>query len=49
MVKIIYAEVPEVLHLMAGQSVHSHLKKLAAEHRVREEKVSGAASRWSLI
>ncbi len=48
-VKIVYVEVPEKLHAMAGQSVHSHLKKLAAEHRVREEKVSGAASRWSLI
>jgi glyoxylase-like metal-dependent hydrolase (beta-lactamase superfamily II) len=48
MVKVIYKDVPEALHLMAGQSVHSHLKKLAAENRVREEKVSGAASRWTL-
>ena len=48
MVKVIYKDVPEALHLMAGQSVHSHLKKLAAEQRVREEKVSGAASRWTL-
>jgi hypothetical protein len=28
--------------------VHSHLKKLAAEKRVREEKISGAASNWTL-
>ena len=28
----------EALHLMAGQSVHSHLKKLAVEKRVREER-----------
>ena len=28
MVKVIYAEVPEKLHVMAGKSVHSHLKKL---------------------
>jgi len=28
--------------------VHSHLKKLKAEKRVREEKVSGQPSRWTL-
>jgi glyoxylase-like metal-dependent hydrolase (beta-lactamase superfamily II) len=27
MVKVIYADVPENLHVMAGKSVHSHLKK----------------------
>ena len=48
-VKIVYAEVPEKLHAMAGQSVHSHLKKLLAEGRVSEEKVPDAASRWSLV
>jgi hydroxyacylglutathione hydrolase len=48
MVKVIYADVPEKLHLMAGQSVHSHLKKLAREGRVREERVSGAPSVWSM-
>jgi glyoxylase-like metal-dependent hydrolase (beta-lactamase superfamily II) len=49
MVKVIYTEVPVALHLMAGQSVHSHLKKLKADGRVREEKVSGEASRWTLV
>ena len=48
MVKVIYADVPEKLHAMAGQSVHSHLKKLAREGRVREERVSGAPSVWSM-
>jgi glyoxylase-like metal-dependent hydrolase (beta-lactamase superfamily II) len=48
-VKIVYAEVPEKLHAMAGQSVHSHLKKLLAEGRVAEEKVADAASRWMLV
>ena len=48
MVKVIYAEVPVALHPMAGQSVHSHLKKLKAEGRMREEMVSGEASRWTL-
>ena len=36
MVKKIYAEVPEKLHMMAAQSVESHLRKLAREDRVRE-------------
>ena len=49
MVKVIYAEVPEALHGYAGQSVHSHLKKLKAEKKVREETVSGEASRWTLV
>jgi endoribonuclease LACTB2 len=48
MVKVIYAEVPEALHGYAGQSVHSHLKKLKAEKRVREETVSGQPSQWTL-
>ena len=48
MVKVIYAAVPEALHGYAGQSVHSHLKKLKAEKRVREETVSGQPSRWTL-
>jgi hydroxyacylglutathione hydrolase len=48
LVKAIYAEVPEVLHRMAAQSVHSHLKKLSREARVREEPVEGAPSRWTL-
>jgi glyoxylase-like metal-dependent hydrolase (beta-lactamase superfamily II) len=49
MVKIIYAEVPEKLHAMAGQSVHSHLKKLRREGRVSEEVLAGAPSRWRLV
>jgi glyoxylase-like metal-dependent hydrolase (beta-lactamase superfamily II) len=49
MVKIIYAEVPEKLHAMAGQSVHAHLKKLAREGRVTEAREPGAPSRWTLV
>jgi hypothetical protein len=48
MVKIIYADVPEKLHVMAGKSVHSHLKKLKKDGRVSDEIMSGAASRWTL-
>ncbi|HEU5191912.1 MAG TPA: MBL fold metallo-hydrolase [Methylomirabilota bacterium] len=48
MVKVIYVGVPEALHGYAGQSVHSHLKKLKAEKRVQEETVSGQPSRWTL-
>lgn len=48
MVKVIYAEVPEKLHVMAGKSVHSHLKKLVKDGRVAEEKLPSAASRWRL-
>lgn len=48
MVKVIYAAVPEALHGYAGQSVHSHLKKLKVEKRVKEETVSGGPSRWTL-
>jgi hypothetical protein len=33
---------------MAGQSVESHLKKLAREDRVRETVVKDRPSRWSL-
>ena len=49
MVERIYAAVPKHLHAMAGQSVASHLKKLAREGRVREHPVPDAASRWELI
>jgi glyoxylase-like metal-dependent hydrolase (beta-lactamase superfamily II) len=48
MVRIIYADVPERLHGAAGMSVHSHLKKLGGEGRVREERRRGAPSRWTL-
>ena len=49
LVAAIYAEVPEALHRMAAQSVHSHLKKLAREARVREERRADQPSRWSLV
>jgi glyoxylase-like metal-dependent hydrolase (beta-lactamase superfamily II) len=48
MVKIIYADVPEKLHVMAGKSVHSHLKKLKKDGRVAEERLANAPSRWTL-
>ncbi len=48
MVKVIYADVPTMLHQMAGQSVHSHLKKLKREGRVTEEPVDAPPSRWRL-
>jgi glyoxylase-like metal-dependent hydrolase (beta-lactamase superfamily II) len=49
MVERIYALVPKNLHAMAGQSVASHLKKLAREGRVREHPAPDAPSRWELI
>jgi len=48
-VERVYAAVPKNLHAMAGQSVASHLKKLAREDRVREHPVPDAASRWELV
>jgi endoribonuclease LACTB2 len=48
-VERIYAAVPKNLHSMAGQSVASHLKKLAREHRVRENPVDDGPSRWELL
>jgi glyoxylase-like metal-dependent hydrolase (beta-lactamase superfamily II) len=47
-VERVYAAVPKHLHAMAGQSVASHLKKLAREDRVREHPVTDAPSRWEL-
>jgi hydroxyacylglutathione hydrolase len=47
-VKKVYVGVPEKLHVMAGQSVESHLKKLAREGRVDETVVHDAPSRWRL-
>jgi len=41
--------VPKHLHAMAGQSVASHLKKLAREQRVREQPEIDAPSRWALV
>jgi glyoxylase-like metal-dependent hydrolase (beta-lactamase superfamily II) len=49
MVKVIYADIPEKLHGMAGMSVHSHLKKLAKDGRVAEECITSAPSRWTLL
>jgi ribonuclease/clavin/mitogillin len=48
-VKVIYADVPVVLHGHAAMSVHSHLKKLRQERRVAEEPVAGGPSRWTLL
>jgi glyoxylase-like metal-dependent hydrolase (beta-lactamase superfamily II) len=48
-VERVYAAVPKNLHAMAGQSVASHLKKLAREGRVREHPVTDAPSRWELL
>ncbi len=48
-VERVYAAVPKTLHAMAGQSVASHLKKLAREARVREHPVPDAPSRWELL
>jgi glyoxylase-like metal-dependent hydrolase (beta-lactamase superfamily II) len=48
-VKVVYAEVPTMLHKMAGQSVHSHLKTLKRDGRVAEELIHGAPSRWLLV
>jgi len=48
MVKKIYAEIPEKLHMMAAQSVESHLKKLAREGRVGETVVPDKPSLWAL-
>ncbi len=48
MVERIYAAEPKNLHAMAGQSVASHLKKLAREGRVREHPEPNAPSRWAL-
>jgi glyoxylase-like metal-dependent hydrolase (beta-lactamase superfamily II) len=48
-VKVVYAQVDTRLHKMAGQSVHSHLRKLKTDGRVSEETQAAAASRWSLL
>jgi hydroxyacylglutathione hydrolase len=47
LVKRIYVDVAAALHPVAALSVESHLKKLAREHRVREEKRADAPSRWT--
>jgi endoribonuclease LACTB2 len=48
MVEKIYADVSPALHPVAANSVHSHLKKLARDGRVREHVVADAPSRWAL-
>ena len=49
MVERIYKDVPTNLHPVAAQSVASHLKKLAREHRVHEHPQDSAPSRWELL
>lgn len=49
LVKRIYVDVAAALHPVAAVSVESHLKKLAREHRVREEKRADTPSRWTPI
>ena len=49
LVERIYAAVPRNLHAVAGQSVASHLKKLAREYRVREQAEPNMPSRWTLV
>ena len=49
MVKVIYADVSPALHAAAGMSVHSHLRKLKQEGRVREQVAAGGPSRWTLL
>jgi glyoxylase-like metal-dependent hydrolase (beta-lactamase superfamily II) len=45
----IYAGVSPALHGAAAMSVESHLRKLAAEGRAREQPRSGDLSRWGLV
>jgi hydroxyacylglutathione hydrolase len=47
-VKRIYVDVAPALHPVAALSVESHLKKLAREGRVHEEKRPDRPSRWSV-
>jgi len=49
LVKQIYVDVAPALHPVAALSVESHLKKLAREHRVREDKRPDTPSHWTLI
>ena len=48
LVKRIYVDVSPALHPVAALSVESHLKKLARENRVHEEKRADKLSRWTL-
>jgi ribonuclease/clavin/mitogillin len=49
LVKRIYVDVAPALHPVAALSVESHLKKLARENRVREDKRADKPSRWTPI
>lgn len=49
MVEVIYADVPKALHAAAAMSVHAHLRKLARDGRVTEERRPDAPSRWTLL
>ncbi|HEU5322241.1 MAG TPA: MBL fold metallo-hydrolase, partial [Methylomirabilota bacterium] len=46
MVARIYTDVSPALHPVAAMSVESHLRKLAREGRVREQRAPDAPSRW---
>ena len=48
LVKRIYVDVSPALHPVAALSVESHLKKLARENRVHEEKRADKPSHWTL-
>jgi endoribonuclease LACTB2 len=48
LVKRIYVDVSPALHPVAALSVESHLKKLARENRVTEEKRADKPSRWTI-
>ena len=48
LVKRIYVDVSPALHPVAALSVESHLKKLARENRVHEQKLADKPSRWTL-
>jgi ribonuclease/clavin/mitogillin len=49
LVKRIYVDVAPALHPVAALSVESHLKKLARENRVREDKREDKPSRWTIV
>ena len=49
LVKRIYVDVSPALHPVAALSVESHLKKLARENRVTEEKRADKPSRWTAM
>lgn len=48
-VERIYTDVPATLHAAAAMSVEAHLRKLAREGRVSEQRERDAPSRWTLV